>query len=185
MPAFTIWFPNNKPNGFAPREKPAHPTHPPRGPGRACIIKYCCPQQDTNYRIPPHHRNPPHTTGGAGTAGGGRVTVVIAWGKRPVPFRTRKLRPTAPMVLHSRGCGRVGHRRTTPTRVEAPTHQCWGLPNFNNQPPHARIRPPQPPPPPRQGQPAGPAGSGLCGPRPGCRPRAPQWPQRPPASWPA
>src|SRR5690625_1238294 len=40
------------------------------------------------------------------------VTVVIAWGKRPVPFRTRKLRPTAPMVLHPGGCGRVGHRRT-------------------------------------------------------------------------
>src|SRR5699024_1833785 len=43
---------------------------------------------------------------------GGRVTVVIAWGKRPVPFRTRKLRLTAPMVLQPGGCGRVGHRRT-------------------------------------------------------------------------
>src|SRR5690606_3187979 len=40
-----------------------------------------------------------------------RVTATIAWGKRPVPYRTRKLRPTAPMVLHSGGCGRVGHRR--------------------------------------------------------------------------
>ena len=29
------------------------------------------------------------------------VTAVIAWGKRPVPYRTRKLRPIAPMVLHS------------------------------------------------------------------------------------
>ena len=38
--------------------------------------------------------------------------VVIAAGKRPVPFRTRKLSLPAPMVLHSRGCGRVGHRRT-------------------------------------------------------------------------
>src|SRR5690625_4487630 len=43
---------------------------------------------------------------------GVRVTVVIAWGKRPVPFRTRKLRLTAPMVLQPGGCGRVGHRRT-------------------------------------------------------------------------
>ena len=43
----------------------------------------------------------------------GRVTAVIARGKRPVPFRTRKLRPAAPMVLHPGGCGRVGHRRTT------------------------------------------------------------------------
>ena len=33
-------------------------------------------------------------------------------GKRPVPFRTRKLSPPAPMVLHPRECGRVGHRRT-------------------------------------------------------------------------
>src|SRR5699024_10156045 len=43
---------------------------------------------------------------------GASVTVVIAWGKRPVPFRTRKLRLTAPMVLQPGGCGRVGHRRT-------------------------------------------------------------------------
>ena len=38
-------------------------------------------------------------------------SAVIALGKRPVPFRTRKLSPTAPMVLHSGGCGRVGRRR--------------------------------------------------------------------------
>ena len=41
-----------------------------------------------------------------------RVTVVIAPGKRPVPFRTRKLSLVAPMVLQSKDCGRVGHRRT-------------------------------------------------------------------------
>src|SRR4029434_9377430 len=40
------------------------------------------------------------------------VSVVIAEGKRPVTFRTRKLSPPAPMVLHSGGCGRVGRRRT-------------------------------------------------------------------------
>ena len=59
-----------------------------------------------------------------------RVTAVIAWGKRPVPFRTRKLRPTAPMVLHPRECGRVGHRRTTLSntrkRRRAPHHQVRG-----------------------------------------------------------
>lgn len=38
--------------------------------------------------------------------------MVIAAGKRPVPFRTRKLSLPAPMVLHPPGCGRVGHRRT-------------------------------------------------------------------------
>src|SRR3954447_2130604 len=41
-----------------------------------------------------------------------RVTAVTAEGKRPVPFRTRKLSSPAPMVLHPGGCGRVGHRRT-------------------------------------------------------------------------
>src|SRR5690242_17911865 len=47
------------------------------------------------------------------------VTAVIAEGKRPVPFRTRKLSPPAPMVLHSGGCGRVGHRRTSSTGSRA------------------------------------------------------------------
>src|SRR3954467_6152419 len=40
------------------------------------------------------------------------VSVVLASGKRPVPFRTRKLSLIAPMVLQPKGCGRVGHRRT-------------------------------------------------------------------------
>ena len=38
-------------------------------------------------------------------------SVVIARGKHPVPFRTRKLRLFALMVLHFCGCGRVGRRR--------------------------------------------------------------------------
>ena len=62
---------------------------------------------------------------------GHRVTAVIAWGKRPVPSRTRKLRPTAPMVLHPGGCGRVGHRRTT-IRSRTPNH-VGGPPAFNGQ----------------------------------------------------
>src|SRR5664279_5706056 len=41
-----------------------------------------------------------------------RVSAAMAKGKRPVPFRTRKLSLSAPMVLHSRGCGRVGRCRT-------------------------------------------------------------------------
>ena len=39
------------------------------------------------------------------------LSVAIAVGSRPVPFRTRKLSPPAPMVLHLGGCGRVGHCR--------------------------------------------------------------------------
>lgn len=68
-----------------------------------------------------HKISPPHPQGGSG---GARVTAVIAWGKRPVPFRTRKLRPTAPMVLHPGGCGRVGHRRNI-IKVEDPQPR-WG-----------------------------------------------------------
>src|SRR5690606_29023765 len=52
-----------------------------------------------------------------------RVTAVIARGKRPVPFRTRKLSPSAPMVLRGRLRGRVGHRRT-PVPVRAATMRC-------------------------------------------------------------
>src|SRR5690606_7001239 len=56
---------------------------------------------------------PPHTAGWDAT----RVTAAIAKGKHPVPYRTRKLSLSAPMVLQPRGCGRVGRRRTyTPQR---------------------------------------------------------------------
>jgi hypothetical protein len=40
------------------------------------------------------------------------VTAVMAEGKHPVTFRTRKLSSSAPMVLHRGRCGRVGRRRT-------------------------------------------------------------------------
>ena len=36
----------------------------------------------------------------------------MAQGRRPDPFRTRKLRPVTAMVLHPEGCGRVARRRT-------------------------------------------------------------------------
>src|SRR4051812_50062416 len=45
----------------------------------------------------------------------------MARGKRPDPFRTRKLSLPAPMVLPRRRGGRVGRRRTTiPERAPAP-----------------------------------------------------------------
>ena len=80
----------------------------------------CLRKHHNKITTPPccNHRFPTHTPPGCVT--GQRVTAVIAWGKRPVPFRTRKLRPTAPMVLHPGGCGRVGHRRTLFT-AQAPT----------------------------------------------------------------
>ena len=65
----------------------------------------------------PHHSNP-----GCDLS---RVTAVIAKGKRPVPFRTRKLSPSAPMVLHWERCGRVGRRRTN-IHKRAPPPPGWG-----------------------------------------------------------
>ena len=55
------------------------------------------------------------------------VTVVLAWGKRPVPFRTRKLSPTAPMVLPWRRGGRVGRRRTTIPSKGVEQHESFGV----------------------------------------------------------
>ena len=43
---------------------------------------------------------------------------LIAVGKRPVPFRTRKLSPPALMVLHPGGCGRVSYRRPKNTNKQ-------------------------------------------------------------------
>src|SRR6185312_1091209 len=96
-----------------------------------------------------------HTSNGFGE----RVTVVIAWGKRPVPFRTRKLRPTAPMVLHSRGCGRVGHRRTT-SKGRGPAPHGAGPPPLKT--PH-HTTPPTRRPHPLNRQKTPPAGTGPTG----------------------
>ena len=48
---------------------------------------------------------------------------LIAAGKRPVPFRTRKLSPPAPMVLPPGGSGRVGYRRPNNFTQQAPAAQ--------------------------------------------------------------
>ncbi len=47
----------------------------------------------------------------SGVSVDGGFAAVMAQVRRPVPFRTRKLRPGAAMVLHSEGCGRVARRR--------------------------------------------------------------------------
>ena len=63
--------------------------------------------------------------------------VVMAQVRRPVPFRTRKLRPGTAMVLHSRGCGRVARRRIQLERVwesSAPPHSTLGVPVERNAP---------------------------------------------------
>ena len=64
-------------------------------------------------RFPRYEPNTPDTTRGP-RSHLHRVSAAIATGKRPAPFRTRKLSPSAPMVLPGRPGGRVGRRRTPP-----------------------------------------------------------------------
>src|SRR5271168_4037205 len=47
--------------------------------------------------------------------------VIVAKGFHPFPSRTRKLSPSAPMVLHARVCGRVGRR---PIKSSAQRMRC-------------------------------------------------------------
>ena len=97
------------------------PTHPPPNPPHGG------PGRHTAARST-------RTTAGQQKGGDGRhnLVVVTAPGKRPATFRTWKLSPAAPMVLHPRGCGRVGNRHNTPPRG-GPAHQC-------EAPPHTPTR---------------------------------------------
>ena len=81
----------------------------------------------------------PHTGGAPVSRRFNRVTAVTAKGKRPVPYRTRKLSPSAPMVLPWRRGGRVGRRRTTLHR--RPTPHGVGLRHIRIPPRHATDAP--------------------------------------------
>ena len=85
----------NRPSGLAT-------THPQTGHPPASTMRFPGYGRE-------HH---PKKRGSAGTYLH-RVTVAIAKGKHPDPFRTRKLSPSAPMVLRGGPRGRVGRRRTT------------------------------------------------------------------------
>ena len=98
--------------------RPTRTTHPhtrtparARAPGRAANqttrVHYAAQNQPTH---PPHAggRPPgPRTTTPPPSRRPQRA------GKRPEPYRTRKLSPPAPMVLPPPGSGRVGHHRNT------------------------------------------------------------------------
>src|SRR4028119_347252 len=47
-------------------------------------------------------------------------TVTLARGRHRFPFRTRQLRPSAPMILHGQLCGKVGRRRDPFTETSLP-----------------------------------------------------------------
>ena len=141
-----------KPGGQRHHDNPrpqAHngPTGPTRGRRR---------NHYTNHDQPTPHPAPPHNSGGGQqeapphsgpTRGDGRhnLVVVTAPGKRPATFRTWKLSPAAPMVLHPRGCGRVGNRHNTPeggprTQARPPTHTHPNTHTRAHAPPRTHAR---------------------------------------------
>ena len=66
-----------------------------------------------HYPVPNPPRSPAGTRAGAARGmDNRRFAAAMAQGRRPDPFRTRKLRPGTAMVLHPEGCGRVARRRT-------------------------------------------------------------------------
>ena len=69
------------------------------------FVRVRCPVPGSSTRS--HGRGLPLLVGSVD----GGFAAVMAQVRRPVPFRTRKLRPGAAMVLHSEGCGRVARRR--------------------------------------------------------------------------
>src|SRR6266705_99643 len=83
--------------------------HKPRQPSR---VHYATSQRTNTHPPPPP---PPHTKPNPTPGFPHNVTAATAKGKRPDPFRTRKLSPPAPMVLPPKEGGRVGHRRTPTT----------------------------------------------------------------------
>jgi hypothetical protein len=71
---------------------------------------------------------------------GNRFPVVIGEGSHPFPFRTRKLSPLPPMVLHAKVCGRVGHCRDyfCPARRVSVGLFCCEQPPVRVRPAHAQ-----------------------------------------------
>ncbi len=66
-----------------------------------------------HYPVPNPPRSPAGTRASAARGmDNRRFAAAMAQGRRPDPFRTRKLRPGTAMVLHPEGCGRVARRRT-------------------------------------------------------------------------
>ena len=68
------------------------------------------------------------------TSASEQFPVTMAAGKHPFPSRTRKLRPSAPMVLGGRPPGRVGRRRIFWKRKSPRTRGLLSRPGFGNLP---------------------------------------------------
>ena len=107
---------------------PPRPVRPPGGKVKTTRVRYAIPESHTR---PPRHGAGPGKRGGGHS---GRDTPGL------FPFRTRKLRLPAPMVLHPPGCGRVGHRRLHTTKggpaTGPPFSRTHGRPHTRHSAPH-------------------------------------------------
>ena len=89
------------------------------GPGRAprrrtgsTVLTRARSVNSNTHRVHCPVPEPPHAGGKPRfPADNPRFAAAMAQERRPVPFRTRKLRPGTAMVLHPTGCGRVARRR--------------------------------------------------------------------------
>lgn len=81
--------------------------------GDTLHVTWINPSVASTIRSPTHH-DPPREHVETRSRGmyNTRFAAAMAQGRRPDPFRTRKLRPGTAMVLHPEGCGRVARRRT-------------------------------------------------------------------------
>ncbi len=81
--------------------------------GDTLHVTWINPSVASTIRSPTHH-DPPREHVETRSRGmyNTRFAAAMAQGRRPDPFRTRKLRPGTAMVLHLEGCGRVARRRT-------------------------------------------------------------------------
>ena len=115
------WWPVLRPSDDSPRQGASGMRH-------KTLFRVHCP-------VPgPSRSDPPGMSRGRST----RFAAAMARVRRPVPFRTRKLRPCTAMVLHPRGCGRVARRRST--RYGSPRSSLMAPGGFLFFPPtHARA----------------------------------------------
>ena len=108
--------------------------------GDTLHVTWINPSVASTIRSPTHH-DPPREHVETRSRGmyNTRFAAAMAQGRRPDPFRTRKLRPGTAMVLHLEGCGRVARRRTQTLKGRG-HHTCplpFHIPGHTRE--HARM----------------------------------------------
>ena len=103
-----------QPTSTRPRACGAGPGRAPRRRTGSTVLTRARSVNSNTHRVHCPVPEPPHAGGKPRfPADNPRFAAAMAQERRPVPFRTRKLRPGTAMVLHPTGCGRVARRRTT------------------------------------------------------------------------